>query len=303
MEKIMIQQSPILPIIGVVSGIGAADPGCSLGSIVLQNSPFLNSLGLDLRWEEFLYAHASQQGLAAIPAIAELCERLATETCQYTQQRQPFVVVGGDHSCAIGTWSGAATALRLQGPIGLLWVDAHMDSHTPQTTPSNNVHGMPLACLLGHGDAALTQILSPQPKLRPEHVCLIGVHSFEPREAELLKKLKVRVYFMDEIRERSLQEVFREALNIIQRGTVGYGLSIDLDAIDPTEAPGVGSPAPEGIASIDLYRALDLILENKHLIGVEIAEFNPNRDEHHKTEKIIAEIFRKLANYINYLKK
>ncbi|MGB6976885.1 MAG: arginase [Gammaproteobacteria bacterium] len=299
----MIEQLPALPVIGSVSGIGAADPGCSLGPVVVQNSPLLNQLSLNLRWDDFLYVHASQQGLAAIPAIAELCKRLATQTYQYTQQQQPFMVIGGDHSCAIGTWSGVATALQSQGPVGLIWIDAHMDSHTPQTTPSNNVHGMPLACLLGYGDPALTKILSPQPKLRPEHVCLIGVRSFESGEAELLKKLNVRIYFMDEIRERGLQEVFQEALNIVQHGTVGYGLSIDLDVIDPIEAPGVGSPAPAGITSIDLYHALDLILQNNRLIGMEIAEFNPNRDENNKTEKIIVEIFRKLASYINHLKK
>jgi arginase len=301
MRKEIMKESTGVRVIGVVSGLGAGDPGCSLGPIVLKNSPFLCQPALDLNWENLMYVHTSAPGLAAIPAITELCERIAAYTYQYVEQRHPFVIVGGDHSCAIGTWSGGAAALQSQGAIGLLWIDAHMDSHTPQTTPSNNMHGMPLACLLGYGDTALTNILSPQPKLQPKHVCLIGVHSFEAGEAELLEKLKVRVYFMDEVRERGLQTIFQEALNIVQRGTVGYGVSIDIDAIDPLEAPGVSAPAPGGIKALDLYNGLDLLLNDTRLVGVEIVEFNPNRDQDHKTEKIVADIFCKVISYANRL--
>jgi len=208
-----------------------------------------------------------------------LAERVAGLT--YAQQR--FLVIGGDHSCAIGTWSGAAAGLAGQGPLGLLWIDAHMDSHTPETSPSGALHGMPLACLLGHGEDAYTQLLHPGTKLRPQDICLLGVRSYEPAEARLLQQLGVRVLFMEDIHTRGLVPCMREAHRIVSRDTAGFGISIDLDAIDPHDAPGVGSPVKDGIPARDLRQALQWIAADADLIGLEIAELNPLLDSGDKT--------------------
>jgi arginase len=174
-------------------------------------------------------------------------------------------------------------ALIGAGPIGLIWIDAHMDSHTFATTPSGQIHGMPLACLLGHGEATLTGIDGAEAKLRPEHVCLIGVRSFEVGEAALLHRLGVRVYDMEEIRRRGLSAVFDEALAIVRQGTAGFGVSVDLDALDPAEEPGVGTPVPGGLRRAELADALSHLRGDRGFVAMEIVEYNPRRDRGHAT--------------------
>ena len=214
---------------------------------------------------------------------ASLSARLAAEVGAVLQAGNFPLVVGGDHSCAIGTWSGVHRALADRGPIGLIWIDAHMDSHTFATTPSGQINGMPLACLLGHGDAALTGVNGPEAKLRPEHVCLIGVRSYEVGEAALLQRLGVRVFDMDEIRRRGLAGVFDEALAIVRQGTAGFGVSVDLDELDPEEEPGVGSPVPGGLHRAELADALSPLRGDLAFVAMEIAEYNPRRDRGHAT--------------------
>ena len=162
-----------------------------------------------------------------------------------------------------------------------------MDSHTPATSPSGAVHGMPLACLLGYGPPSLVALGGPGPKLRPENVCLVGVRSFEPEEAHLLDELGVRIFDMDEIERHGLNVVMGEALDLCQRNTAGFGLTLGLDAINPVHAPGVGSPESGGICGKDLAKSLEQIGDHPNLVGVEIAEFNPDRDVERKTAALV----------------
>jgi arginase len=219
------------------------------------------------------------------------------------------LVIGGDHSCAIGTWSGVGAALK-QGEnkdarLGLIWFDAHMDAHTPATSPSQALHGMPLACLLGYGDAHLTDLMDHgvgekhRPVLRPEDVCLIGVRSFEWGEAALLHQLGVRVYFMAEVRERGLPEIVREALLRVRRETDGFGVSIDLDVLEPAEEPGVGSPVPGGIALHDMLEALAWVRATSGLKALEIVEYNPYSDHHFDTAAAVADLARTIVGTNN----
>jgi arginase len=201
--------------------------------------------------------------------------------------------LGGDHSCAIGTWSGAASAL--QGPLGLIWVDAHLDSHTPESSPSKNIHGMPLATLLGYGDPTLTGIQNAKPKILPENVVLIGIRHYEPAEHELLSTLGVKIFYMEDITEMGLDAVMTSALAIITEKTEAFGISVDVDGIDPLDAPGVGYREPNGIPAFDLLKSLKLLIQNKAFIGAEIAEFNPERDIEHKTEKLIIDLISLLC--------
>jgi len=274
--------------LGYASGIAAGDARCADGPLVLQKSPLLAELkqaGISADWQAML----APQYAEALPAVTDLCEKLAHHTYELTKQKQPFTVMGGDHSCAIGTWSGVVAAV--EGPIGLIWVDAHMDSHTPQTSDSGNIHGMPVACLLGYGEKQLTQILKQQPKLQPQYLSLIGIRSYEPGEEELIKRLGVRVYRMPEIQERGMDAIMQEAHARATTGTVGYGVSIDLDGIDPADAPGVGTPAPEGIKGSDLCRALQSTVQgDAKLIGAEIVEYNPFFDKDSRTQQTIQQL-------------
>lgn len=284
---------PYLRLLGAASGLGARDRRCDLGPELLRDLGLgrtLRAAGCAPVWQAMLSPQKNPLMVDPYDAIADLCQRLAIEIMVAVEADTPFAVLGGDHSCAIGTWSGAAAALPNRRPLGLIWIDAHMDSHTPETSASGAVHGMPLASLLGYGDARLTKVQFSGPKLFSEHVCLIGVRSYEPAEAEFLRQHKVRVYFMDEVRRRGLATVMNEAYELISRGTAGFGISIDLDALDPQDAPGVGSPEPGGIAALDLLHALAPLSAKPGLLGIEIAEFNPARDPDGKTAQVITRL-------------
>ena len=201
---------------------------------------------------------------------------------------------GGDHSCAIGSWSGVAKALAPRGRPGLIWIDAHMDSHTPETSPSGALHGMPVAVLLGHGADEYTGIAIPGQKIEPAHLCLVGVRSYEAAERALLERLGVRVFTMNEIHRLGLKQVLRQARAIVAEGTAGFGISIDLDGIDPGDAPGVGSPAVGGIAADELLEALAMFQKDPALVALEVAELNPVMDVAGQTTGLAVEILERI---------
>ena len=270
-------------VIGAASGAGAPDPGCAEGPDALRRYRAFHDTPLQhVEWDAILRVPRAQQD-TPLHAVAALGARLAAEVESVLQTGNFPLVVGGDHSCAIGTWSGVHRALAGKGPLGLIWIDAHMDSHTFATTPSGQIHGMPLACLLGHGETVLTAIDGTEAKLRPDHVCLIGVRSFEAGEAALLHRLGVRVFDMEEIRRRGLPEIFDEALAIVRQGTAGFGVSIDLDALEPEEEPGVGTPVPGGLSRAELAEALSQLRGDPAFVAMEIVEYNPRRDRSHAT--------------------
>ncbi|MFN4284311.1 MAG: arginase family protein, partial [Alphaproteobacteria bacterium] len=164
--------------------------------------------------------------------------------------------------------------------FGLIWIDAHMDAHTPATTESGMIHGMPLACLLGHGDASLTSLAGgDRPAVAPENLCLIGTRSFEDGEAKLLARLGVRVIDAAETRRIGFAAALAEARAIASRGTAGYGVSLDIDAFDPGEAPGTGYWEPDGLRPDEVLPALGQLAGDPRRIGLEIAEYNPHKDD------------------------
>ncbi len=283
----------LLSLLGYASGIGANDPGCAEGPIQLRNNSLeiqLSDHGVMSHWQAMLMP---RDGLKAenLKHIAALNLELAQITFDLTQQAQRFAVLGGDHSSAIGTWSGVAAAQAKQdGALGLIWIDAHMDSHSFETTRSGNIHGMPLAALMGYGDISLTQILTVQAKIDPQQLSLIGIRSFEAEEAALLAHLGVRVYKMEEIRQRGLEAIFSEAIARSKKNSLGFGVSLDLDGIDPKDAPGVGVAENNGILAKELCQALSVLRQEEQLIGVEVVEYNPYRDKDGKTEKLIKDL-------------
>lgn len=243
--------------------------------------------GIEISWHKTLRPEPAGSPLSI---IHDLNEQIAQQVCRSATSGNLPLVIGGDHSCAIGTWSGAALALKPLGQLGLIWVDAHMDSHTPETSPSGAVHGMPLAALLGYGAQELVNLADFSPKLLPCHLCLVGVRSYETGEAELLQRLGVRVFFMTEVKQRGIGTVMKEALAIARNGTVGFGISIDLDAFNPRESPGVGSPARDGLRHLELDRVLRGIAGVPDLTALELAEFNPLRDRNKRTLELIADL-------------
>jgi len=264
-------------IVGIATGRGAGDEGCQRGPDFLRArglTAHLVGAGVPAQWHATLRASHS---LPPLEAIRQLSTLQSQQVSRLLRAGQFPLVLGGDHSCGIGTWSGAARALRPRGALGLVWIDAHMDAHVPSTSPTGNLHGMPLACLLGHGDVGLSA-LAGAPALRPEHLCLVGIRSYEEGEAALLARLGVRVIHADEVHRRGLPAALDEAVSIATRGTAGFGVSIDLDALDPADAPGVGTPVPGGLRARDLLDALSGLAGDPRLQALEIAEYNPLHD-------------------------
>lgn len=283
-----------ISLIGYACDLGTSQEGTEKGPDQVINSQQMHQINHLINEYESYYPTGHATGLDALPFLHEINARIALATENLTKNKRHYVTLGGDHSSAIGTWSGASAGLAKQGELGLIWIDAHMDSHTPETTPSDNIHGMPLAVLLGFGAPSLTSLRTSTPKIKPEHVCLVGVRSFESEEKNLLEQLNVRIFYMEEIKQRGIEAVMNDALNIATTGTAGFGISLDLDAIDPIEAPGVGSPAPDGLSSKELISALKSWNNHPQLIGLEIAEFNPSLDKNHQTENIIFDVIETL---------
>lgn len=274
---------PSFSLVGVAFGRGAMDSGCEAGASALRDRGLMQRLaaaGVRASWESIA---DPDEGSSPMAAAAEVTGRVATSCEAALRARRRPVVIGGDHSCAVGTWSGVARTVRPDGPVGLIWIDAHLDSHTPATTHTGTVHGMPVAALLGHGDPRLTGLAGGSPALRPEHVCLIGARDFEPEEPALLADLGVRVFLADEVRERGLIDVLDEAMARVRAGTAAFGVSLDLDAVDPDEAPGVGCRVPGGMAANDLVDAVAHLRAVAEPLAWELVEFNPERDRDGRT--------------------
>lgn len=217
--------------------------------------------------------------------ISQFSRELGVEVEHALREGFRPIVIGGDHSEAIGIWGAASK--ELGGSFGLIWLDAHMDGHTIDTTPSKAIHGMPVAILLGRGDPRL--VTNP-PAIRPENMILIGVRSFEEGEQELLKKLNVRIYFIEEVKRRGFKTVLDEAVADLKKRTDGFGISLDLDVFDPLVAPGVGSPCDNGLEAEEVLQAFAGLKDDTNFRALEIAEFNPERDVNNKTLELIRDV-------------
>jgi arginase len=276
-------------LIGVASGLGGADASCAQAPARLAAGGLearLQRAGVAALWTDTLAPNRGGGG--ARGAVARLCAQLAARVAQSVRAGRLPCVIGGDHSCAVGTWSGVARALERRGALGLVWFDAHMDSHTPGTSPSGRLHGMPLAALLGQCDQALAGLVDGV--LSPRHVCLVGVRSYEAAEAELLDRLGVRVYGIEEVVRRGLARVLDDALAIANDGTAAYGVSVDLDALDPREATAVATPASLGLQADETVAALARIGTEERLAAFELAEYCPRLDRDGRTERLIGRL-------------
>ena len=275
-----------IPAIAVECGAGARDPGCKDGPASFRRRWERSHRDAHLLWKP-APKDLCRDGAAPLDAVAQTSQWLATTTRRLTKSGAFFLAIGGDHSLAVGTWSGVARAMRGSGPLGLVWIDAHMDMHVPETTHSGAINGMPVAALLGYGSPKLTALAGGPPALAPEHVCLVGARSFEPEEVVFAKRHGVRVIGMDEVARRGVADALAEARAIATRGTAGYGVSLDLDAFDPIEAPGVGTPAPDGIRARDFLGAWGDLAHDPACRAVEFVEFNPHRDESGRTGELL----------------
>lgn len=280
----------------VASGAGAKDPGCSDGPAGFRQhaAAELRARGVNLAWRH-MPQNLCEAAASPLDIVAATARWTAGITRQLASDGDRFLVVGGDHSCAVGTWSGVADALRPSGALGLIWIDAHMDMHVPETTHSGAINGMPVAALLGFGAPQLTSIAQSGAAVDPRHLCLIGARSFEPEEVAFAQRHGVRVIAMPEVRQRGVEAVLAEAQAIAASHTAGYGVSLDLDAFDPAEAPGVGTPAPAGIHATEFLAPWRALINAQACVGIEIVEYNPTRDRAARTARLMRDLASALA--------
>lgn len=278
--------------IGAASSIAGNRLGCCGGPMALRRSGLIGVLarqyGLQLNWQQILQPNLTR---STEVALTRLCRHIRRQIHSCITTEQPFIFMGGDHSCAMGVWGGALKAVKKPRNFGLIWVDAHMDAHTFATSGSGNIHGMPVAALLGKADQRLAAIYGDCPSLDPSRLVLIGIRSYEPAEERLLKSLGVQIYTMERVKEAGgLSLLMRQIIRRMRQRCHRYGLSIDLDAIDPKHAPGVGTPVAGGLSSIALSRTLRGLGADPKLVGVEISEFNPRQDKNYHTARLVEQL-------------
>lgn len=260
---------------------GAAERLCELGHTVDETR------NIDIPLREELPMRDAGYG-RFLDAIVEACAQLAVETAHAVRTGSIPVTLGGDHSLAMGSVAGVATALAERGErVGLVWLDAHSDIHTPDSSASGNVHGMPVAHLLGHGDDALASIASVVPALRPENVVLVGLRDVDAPEREHIRDWGVTAFTMRDIDERGIAAVMRDALEIAGRGTAGVHVSLDMDWLDPMEAPGVGTAVRGGVTYREAHTAMEIVADrDEHLFALDVVEVNPVLDRHNRTAEL-----------------
>ena len=288
-------------VIGVPLDMGASRRGVDMGPSAMRVA------GLEARLEA-LGHHVSDAGNIRVEVpetqaygaenarylaqIAEICTRTADVVLKALEDGMTPLVLGGDHSIAAGSISGVSHFYRRRNqPIGVLWIDAHSDINTPETSPSGNVHGMPLAALLGLGPEPLGNIYGYAPKILPENTVLVGVRDIDAAERANIKRAGIgEVYTMRDIDERGMRTVMEEALRAAGRGTAGYHVSLDMDWIDPEDAPGVGTPVRGGATYREAHLAMEIIADHGRLLSFEMVEVNPVIDEHNRTADLAVEL-------------
>jgi arginase len=216
--------------------------------------------------------------------IAETSQEVAHRIYQTLEAGLFPLSLGGDHSVAIGTQAGAAKFYRDRGQaIGCIWIDAHADMNTPESSPSGNVHGMPFATTLGLGPDSLTKIFGYAPKIQANKCVLIGVRDLDSRERRLVRESGVNVFTMRALDELGMRAVMEKSLELVDTGTAGFVVSFDMDAVDPDEAPGVGTPVRGGITFREAHLAMEMIADSKKMLALELVEINPIIDMFNKT--------------------
>jgi arginase len=287
-------------IIGVPMDLGASRRGVDMGPSALRVAGLqtrLKQLGHQVedignisvkQPEEMSYGEKRAKYLGE---IAETCKDLA-EAVQKSLEESYFpLVLGGDHSIAAGAASGVSSFFRKDSKeIGYIWLDAHGDMNTPESSPSGNVHGMPLASIMGYGPPELVDLMGFKPKAEPGNIVIVGARDLDAQERKIVKKSGIHVFTMRDIDERGMREVMSDALKYAMDDTAGIAVSLDMDFVDPSDAPGVGTPVRGGVTYREAHLAMEMIADSEAMASLEVVEINPVIDEHNRTALLGVEL-------------
>ena len=287
-------------IIGVPMDLGASRRGVDMGPSALRVAGLqarIKQLGHqvedigNLTVKQAEEQHYGEKRIKYLNEIAETCKELAETAQKSLEEGLLPLVLGGDHSIAVGSLSGVSAHFRKQEKhVGYLWLDAHGDMNTPESSPSGNVHGMPLASVMGYGAPELVELLGFKPKVEPQNVVLVGVRDLDTQEKRLVKKSGVHVFTMRDIDERGMREVMSESLKFAGDDTGGIAVSLDMDFVDPSDAPGVGTPVRGGVTYREAHLVMEMIADTEAMVSLEVVEINPVIDEHNMTALLGVEL-------------
>jgi arginase len=287
-------------IVGVPCGFGASTAGVDLGPAAMRVAGLrqrvaqlgyeVRDLG-DLRLDCPAAPTPTSEKLKYLPEIAAACELLARDVKEILGGGELPIVLGGDHSIAIGSVSGVTSFYRQRNEtVGMIWFDAHADMNTPETSPSGNIHGMPLAVLLGYGTPELTHLEGFAPKIDPKFCAHIGARDVDPGERELIRRLGMRFFTMREIDERGMSVCIDEAIEIASKASAGYHVTLDVDALDPGDAPGSGTVVRGGLTYREAHLAMEKIAEAGGALALEVVEINTALDYNNRTALLGVEL-------------
>jgi len=275
----------IIKIIGVPMDLGASRRGTDMGPSALRIAGLgaaIRAMGYTVEQEEdisvpAMETRALEDSKARYkPQILSVCTELAERVKELMSEGVFPLVLGGDHSIAMGTVSGVTAYYRERGEeMGLIWFDAHGDMNIPGVSPSGNIHGMPLAHLLGRGDPDLAGILGFSPKLNPDKVVLIGIRDIDAGERKIIRESGIHVFTMRDIDEHGMAKVARKTIDIVTNGTAGFHVSFDVDGCDPTVIPGSGTLVPGGVRYREAHLLLEYVADSQQLRSMEVVELNP----------------------------
>lgn len=279
-------------IIGVPLDLGADRRGVDMGPSAMRAAKLhgvLKGLGHEVLDAGNIATVESEARKIKDPKLKYLdevllvCKRLAQSVTKSISSEEFPLVLGGDHSIALGTWAGLAAVKRNEG---LIWIDAHGDFNTPDTSPSGNIHGMPLAALVGLGDERLVNLGGIKPKVNPKHVVLLGIRDLDLEEKKLITKSGIKYYTMRDLDELGVRKVMDEALSIAGKGGRKIHVSFDVDVMDPAYAKGTGTPAPGGLTYREAHLAMEMVADSGLLQSMEMVEVNPLLDDQNKTGEL-----------------
>ncbi|MFB7159318.1 arginase [Lysinibacillus sp. NPDC056232] len=282
-----------ISIIGVPTDYGQTRRGVDMGPSAIRYAGVverLEAIGHVVHDQGDIRVSQKQEGIIVdkqllnLEEVIDVSTSLANSVNKSVEQKSFPLVLGGDHSIAIGTLAGLSEQYK---NLGVIWFDAHADLNTPETTPSGNIHGMPLAVSIGLGHERLVKIRNNVPKIKPENVIIIGARSVDPGERELIGQQGIKVYTMHEVDRLGMTRVMEDALAYLRaRDIDGLHLSLDLDGLDPLYTPGVGTPVPGGITYRESHLAMEMLQESGMLTSAEFVEVNPILDEKNRTADV-----------------
>lgn len=289
-----------ISLIGVPLDLGASRRGVDMGPTALRMTHLAARLAkighkvadrgdIDVPLPEEV--HVGDPHLKYAENIAAVCEKLCEKVRDALDAGEFPIVLGGDHSIGMGSVGGSASHFRAKGhSIGVLWVDAHGDMNTPAISPSGNVHGMPLAHVLGLGNPALNAVGGLTPKVAAKNTVIFGARDLDERERALMARAGVRVVTMKEIDRFGAGKMIEEAIATARDGTAGIHVSFDIDALDPTVAPGVGTPKKGGLSYRESHLLMEMVFDSRSMVAMDMVEINPILDTRNQTAEVAAEL-------------